>query len=164
MRKKKVVSFFGLSLWHFLEMTEKIKENVTHGRLSWGNFWTRNLPSINKCRYLRQSVSFPLKCYCWYWIKSFLLSVILVSSCFLFSFLLSTIYGPLYYTFLPLMQILLRLVRSNPPHCVGFPLQKLYFAQWHYNKQSHLICGRHKCLDAAYKIFWYVSSLRGTVN
>jgi hypothetical protein len=50
----------------------------------------------------------------------FFLSVILVTSCILFSFLLTTIYGAL-----PRQkQISLRLVRNRPPHYVGFVLQR----------------------------------------
>jgi hypothetical protein len=57
-------------------------------------------------------------------------------------------------TFLPLMQISLRLVTSNPPHCVRFPLQQLYFGQRQYNKHSCLICGRDTYWNAVQTQFF----------
>jgi hypothetical protein len=167
MRKEAVVVYPSLPIWHFHKVTEQITKYITEHWRPPDNSWTQDFPSINKrCYYAIRNVItfgswfFPpwnvildigLSRFFYLWFSS------LPALCFPF-------YSPQFMalsrcTFLPLMQISLRLVTSNPPHCVRFPLQQLYFAQRQYNKHRRLICGRDTCWDAAHTIFFKCSSL-----
>jgi len=107
-----------------------------HYRQLPGNSWTQDLPSIKKVCYhaIRNVITFGSR-FLSPW--NFILDIRLSRFFYLWFLSLPALCFPLYSTqfmalsrctFLPLMQISLRLVTSNPPHCVRFPLQQPYFA------------------------------------